>query len=83
MSNILLIMSLWDTKAVNTVTGRPVERRYVHADHNSCWVRISSSPVHGDALASGEVDLMDDSTAGNREMVTVNTRNTLTAYTQI
>jgi len=40
-------------------------------------------PVHGDASASGEVDLMDDSTAGNREMVTVNTKNTLVAYTQI
>jgi len=46
-------------------------------------VLLASSPVHGDAFASGEVDLMDDNTAGNREMVTVNTRNTLVAYTQI
>ena len=46
-------------------------------------VCVCSSPVHGDLLGCGEVDLIWDRTAGNRDRVTANTRNTLTAYSHI
>ena len=42
-------------------------------------VTMVTSPVHPEALGSLADDLMDEITAGNRDNVTVNTRNTLSA----
>ena len=42
-----------------------------------------SVPVHIEESGYGRVDLILLRTAGNSEMVTVNTRNTLMAYTDI
>lgn len=46
-------------------------------------VSVCSLLVHWEASWSREVDWIWDRTAGNRDSVTANTRNTLTAYSHI